>query len=101
MKHRSFTPQFKAETVLALLTGQRHAMDLAREYQLKPQQLSAWKAELVEHAALLFQRDPETDALHARIAELEQLVGRLTLELEATKKVSRLLTAPAPKNGRS
>jgi hypothetical protein len=35
-----------------------------------------------------------------RIGELERLVGRLTLELDAAKKLSRLLTASQSKNGK-
>lgn len=100
-KRRSFDPEFKAELVLLVLSGQRSPMDLAREHQLKPQQISEWKSEFVTHAALVFRRDAESDALHARLAELERVVGRLTLELEAAKKVSQLLNVPATRNGRS
>ena len=100
-KRRLFTPELKSEVVLAVLSGQRSAMDLAREHQLKPQQISEWKTEFVTHAALIFRRDSEADATQARLAELERLVGRLTLELEAAKKASLLLNAPATRNGRS
>jgi transposase len=98
---RVFTPEFKSDIVLAVLSGQRSAMDLAREHQLKPQQISDWKAEFVANAPLIFRRDSASDATQARLAELERLVGRLTLELEAAKKASLLLTAPARRNGRS
>ncbi len=100
-KRRSFTPEFKTELVLAVLSGQCSAMDLAREHQLKPQQISEWKTEFLANAALVFQRDAAAEGSPVRIAELEQLVGRLTLELEAAKKVSKLLAAPRSKNGRS
>jgi transposase len=98
-KRRSFTPEFKAEIVLSVLSGQRSAMDLVREHQLKPQQISEWKAEFVANVALVFRRDSETDATLARLVELERLVGQLTPELEAAKKASRLLNAPARRNG--
>ncbi len=35
-----------------------------------------------------------------RIAELERLVGRLTLELDAAKKASSILTSLSSRNGR-
>ncbi len=100
-KHRSFTPEFKAQVVLEVLSGNRSAAELCRQYELKPQLLSTWKAELVDHAATVFQRDGEQSVAQARIAELERLVGRLTLELEIAKKASRLLTAVSARNGRS
>ena len=37
----------------------------------------------------------------ARIAELERMVGRLTMELEATKKAWELVISPPKGNGRS
>ena len=37
----------------------------------------------------------------ARVAELEQIIGRQTCELEVLKKASRLLTGPPARNGRS
>jgi transposase len=98
-KRRSFTPEFKAELVLAVLSGQRSAMELSREHQVKPQQISEWKAEFIANAALVFRRDSESDTTRARLAELERMVGRLTLELEAAKKASLRLSAPASRNG--
>ncbi len=100
-KRRTFSPQFKAERALEVLTGQVSPAEICRAHQLSPQQVSEWKAEFVANAALIFQRGTDADAAQVRIAELEQLVGRLTLELEAAKKVSRLLNSASRKNGRS
>lgn len=100
-KRRTFTPEFKAERALEVLTGQHTQAEVSRAYQLSPAQVSAWQAELIANAALIFQRDTESEAAQFRIAELEQVVGRLTLELDAAKKVSRLLSPRSPKNGRS
>jgi transposase len=95
------TLDFKAERVLETLTGELTLAEICREYLLLPQQLSEWKAEFLANAALVFQRDAESEILAARVAELERHVGRLTLDLEASKKVSRLLTSPLHRNGRS
>ena len=100
-KSRSFSAEFKADRVLEVISGQRNAVDICREQLLSPQQLSEWKTEFLANAALIFERDTRADGAQVRIGELEQLVGRLTLELEAGKKVSRLLSPAARKNGRS
>ena len=100
-KHRTFTPEFKAQVVLEILSGNRSAAEICRQYELKPQLLSTWKAELVDHAGKVFLRDEQHSAAQARIAELERLVGRLTLELEIAKKASLLLNATTHRNGRS
>ena len=100
-KHRTFTPDFKARVVLEVLSGRRSAAEVCRQHELKPQLLSLWKSELVNNAGKVFQHDEQRDHSQARIAELEQLVGRLTLELEVAKKASGLLSAASHRNGRS
>ena len=98
---RTFTPEFKTDRVLEVVSGEKTLAEVCREYLLSPQQVAAWKAEFLTNAPLVFQRDQESAHLAARVAELDQLVGRLTLDLEASKKVSRLLSRPMSRNGRS
>ena len=49
----------------------------------------------------LFQGEPENGQDRARIAELERMVGRLTMELEVAKKASALLPSVPGRSGRS
>jgi transposase len=94
---RIFTPEFKAQLVLQVLTGSKSIAEVCREHQLKDTQFYHWKDQFLHNAAKAFPQDDEHRRDQARIAELEQLVGRLTLQLEAAKKVSSLLTArPKP-----
>jgi len=88
-KRRKFTPEFKAQATLEVLMGVKTSAEACREYGLKPELLSRWKAELVENAHLVFRSDEQRSQEQARITELERLAGRLTLELEVAKKVSR------------
>ncbi|MDE0482241.1 MAG: transposase [Candidatus Poribacteria bacterium] len=92
-KRRSFTPEFKAEVVLEALCGQSSQAELCRKHNISDVQLSKWKRQLLENAATLFEAaDKQTNASAERIAQLEQLVGKLTLELDIPKKVSTLLS---------
>ena len=97
---RMFTPAFKVRVVLEELTGVKSAAELCREHQLKPQLLSYWKAQLVERAPELFGSPSNGSDAQERIADLERLVGRLTLELEVAKKASQLVTSRLRSNGR-
>lgn len=83
---RTFAPEFKAQVVLEALSGAKTQAEARREYQLKPELLSKWKAHLVQHAAKLFETNSSGNPDQARIAELERVVGRLTLQLEIAKK---------------
>jgi transposase len=97
---RSFTPAFKARVVLEELTGVKHAAEICREHQRKPQLLSHGKVQLVARAAELFGSTANGSDAQERIAELERLVGRLTLELEVAKKASQLWNSRLRRNGR-
>jgi transposase len=98
--HRSFTPEFKAQVVLEVLTGVRSASEACQHYQLKPDLISRWKAQFLERAATVFAQEPHNDPALARVAELERLVGRLTLELEVAKKASSILEAHLHRGGK-
>ena len=99
MKRRTFTPKFKAQVVLEVLTGAKSAAEVCREYQLKSQLLSGWKAHFLERAPTIFETEQDQSEERRRIAELERMVGRLTMELEVAKKASNILTSPANRNG--
>ena len=99
-QRRNFTPQFKARVVLEILTKLRTTAQVCREYDLKEQVVTRWKAEFLERAPTLFATTQQRDGDQVRIADLERLVGRLTLELESAKKASQLLGSPGTRNGR-
>ena len=98
-KHRQFPPEFKAKVVLEIIGGQKSAADLCREHNLKPDLVSKWKAQFVAEAASVFKRGEQADPQQARMAELERLAGKLSLELEVAKKVSALLNSGPTRSG--
>jgi len=97
---RTFTAEFKAKAVLSVLMGEKTASEICREHHLKETVLSRWKQQLLEHAPQLFQRGQTHDQAEARIAELEQVIGRLSVELEMAKKASLYLGRAARRNAR-
>ena len=80
---------------MAVLSGNKTAAEICREHQIKPDLFSRWKAAFLDNAAKVFERESAVDPQQVRIAELERMVGRLTLELEVAKKASTLLRPPA------
>ena len=86
-KRRKFTPEFKAEVVLEVLSGATSQAEVCRRHNLTENQLSQWKRQLLENAASLFEStQKESSDAEKRIAHLEQLVGRLTVSLDIQKK---------------
>ena len=100
-RRRSFAPQFKAQVVLEVLSGQRSASESARQHKLKPELISRWKDIALEGMETLFRGGEQRDQDADRIAELERMVGRLTMELEIAKKASSLLPSVLRRDGRS
>lgn len=92
-QRRKFTPEFKSQVVLEMLTEQKSAGQVSREYGIKDSVLSRWKQEFIERSPQLFEQGTASDDRDQRIAELERMVGRLAMELEMAKKVSRFLNS--------
>jgi len=99
-KRRTFTPEFKARVVLEELTGVKDKAEICREYRLRSQVLSRWRKEFLERPPESFATEPSRGDEQKRIAELERMVRRLTMELEAAKKASNILTSLSTRNGR-
>ena len=98
-QRRKFTAEFKAQVVLDLVSGAKSAAELCRQHQLNPQLLARWKTEFLERAPLLFQQEAMQSQEQERIAELERVVGRLTMQLEIAKKASAILSSQPSRNG--
>ncbi|MFS1984544.1 IS3 family transposase [Vibrio breoganii] len=77
-KRRNHSPEFKAKVALAAAKGDKTVAELAQKYNLHPNQISTWKKELLENAAMIFASESqlgkdnseEVDKLHAKIGQL-------------------------------
>jgi transposase len=99
-QRRKYTAEFKARVVLDMLTGQKSATQASREYGIKDSVLSRWKQEFVERSPMLFEEGGGgQDERDRRIAELEGMIGRMALELDLAKKVSRYWDSGRSGNG--
>ena len=92
-KRRTFTPEFKAEVVLEALRGESAQAEVCRRHNLTEEQVSKWKQQFLENAASLFaSRDKSSKETTERIAELEQLVGRLSVAVDIQKKALKWMS---------
>jgi transposase-like protein len=51
---RTHSPAFKAKVALAAIKGDKTLADLAQQYDVHPNQITAWKAQLADGAAGVF-----------------------------------------------
>ena len=54
---RHHAPAFKAKVAFAALKGDRRLAELAKQFDIHPNQITDWKARLLEGAAGLFGSD--------------------------------------------
>lgn len=79
---RTFNAEFKAKVVLEILSGSKNMAEACRAYNLKADLLSHWKSQFLDNASKVFESASAMDPQQARIAELERLAGKQSLELE-------------------
>ncbi len=94
---RNHTPGFKAKAALAAIKGDRTLAELAEQFDVHPNQITSWKAQLEGGAADVF--DPGGGNKTAQAVDVKSLhakIGELTLEndfLEGALSKAGLLSA--------
>lgn len=102
-QQRQFSAQFKFETVMEVLRGEKPTAQVCRERDITDSLVYKWKQEFLDKAPGLFESKQAAsstrDEQAERIAELERLVGQLTMENALLKKGASWLEAARRKNG--
>src|SRR3954471_9816114 len=80
MERRQFTPEFKTQTVLGVLTGAQSQAEVCGKHGLGSTLRATRESAFLERAHTIFDTDGGRTEEPARIAELERVLGRMTLE---------------------
>jgi putative transposase len=97
-QNKKFSPEFKAQVTLEIISGVKSAAEACRQYELKSSVVSDWKTTFLANAAKVF-NNPKDSNEEKKIAELERLVGRQAMEIEILKKASSILNSQYRRNG--
>jgi len=92
LKRRRFTRKFKLQVVREVEAGKTPA-HAAREYQVHPTLILRWCKEHLQYAERAFMGNGRLYKEEAKIAELERLLGQLTMENALLKKALLRLEA--------
>ena len=96
---RRFRPEFKRQVIEELLSGISSPAQIMRRYEISSGLLYHWKKQYAQGA---FENPPDQmAAMEERVRQLEQLVGKLTLENEFLKKAVQRSFEPPKKSTNS
>ena len=91
---RVFGGEFRAKVALAAVKGDKTLSELASQFEIHAVQVSAWRKELVDRAAELFEDGRKKKQASEEAVAAEELyaqIGRLKMEVEWLKKKSAQL----------
>jgi transposase-like protein len=74
------SPSFKAKVALAAVREQETVPQLSKRYGIHANQIYKWKSQVLEQAAVVFERNAVTSDATGREEELLKKIGELTVE---------------------
>jgi len=85
---RKFSAEFKSKVVLEALKERSTIEELARKYELHPNQINTWKKEAVANLAAVFGSGKEDQSvdLEKQTEKLYAKIGQLEVENDYLKK---------------
>ena len=93
---RNHSPAFKAKVALLAVRGELTIAELAKKFDVHPNQITMWKTQLLENAVSAFDgssvktEEVDIEKLHAKI-------GQLTLENDFLEKALGRMGGPSAK----
>lgn len=91
---KRYSPELKAKIVLAAFREEKTIAQIAADYSVHPNQISAWKATALQSLQHAFEKETKTQAdkaaLEQHIEELYTQIGKLTTQVAWLKKKSGL-----------
>ena len=87
-KRRNFSKEFKAKVALEALRERETLQELAKKYDLHPNQIERWKKVIQSELPELFSRkkDKKIEDTDSQIKSLYEEIGRLKMERDWLKK---------------
>jgi len=96
---RTFSKEFKRQVVEEILSGEVNTAVACRRYTIAYPLVQRWKR---DYSLGRLENEPTTPAgYQERIARLERMIGRLTMENEVLKKALQRVSSQSGKNGQS
>lgn len=92
-QRRKHTPEFKARIALEAIKETKTVSQIAKEFEVHPVMVSAWKKDLLEHLPEVFEKKNTRKDKHVEqeTEQLQRKIGQLTMEVDFLEKKCRQL----------
>jgi len=77
---RTHSPSFKAKVAFAAIKGEKTLAELAKQFDVHPNQVTAWKVQLQDGAATVFGSERGNTEPAVDLKDLHAKIGELTLQ---------------------
>jgi len=86
---RKFTAAFKAQVAIEALKERETLAELSKRFEVHPNIISKWKQEFVARSSEIFETQLPEVSLEAEKEKLHAMIGKLQVENEWLKKISK------------
>ncbi len=85
-QRRKFNSQFKFKVVVEALSERLPLHELAKKYELHPNQISTWKKEFLRNGADIFDKEKALEEKKEDVDKLYKVIGQQKMEIDFLKK---------------
>lgn len=85
-QRRKFNSQFKFKVVVEALSERLPLHELAKKYELHPNQISTWKKEFLRNGADIFSKEKALEEKKEDVDKLYKVIGQQKMEIDFLKK---------------
>ena len=82
---KRYSPKFKFQVVLEVLTGDKTPGQVAKAYDVHPNTINNWKQTVLDKGPELFAKDGTVAEYEKKIADMERLLGQKEVEIALLK----------------
>lgn len=86
-KRRKFSASFKAKVALDAIKEQSTMQELASKHKLHANQISKWKADFLDNASSVFEKENQKKEVVDKSDDLYKTIGELKVEVDFLKNV--------------
>ena len=88
-KRRKFSGAYKARVAIEALKERETLAELSKRFVVHPTMISKWKQEFIERSGEIFETTPPEKENEEKIERLYTKIGRLEMERDWLKKISK------------